>query len=230
MCLVLCVTFSACRHDDAIILSDNGNTMEPTAKKDDNSFSEEWTNGACNDREDETSIDVPDTPTIITFSSTAEIIEFISAANGTQEQFTNFNNKQSINNIVTQSTAKAMAINLAHNILPATSSKIIVEEFVATYYVERDELDLHYLINGLHYRFTYRYNYTKEFTYDTAPILTNVKLGSFSFDMYQGDKWIYGSFRDGTTSIAVSVYTQQPEDISFNSFTFTKHDNDAVIE
>ena len=132
----------------------------------------------------------PAPPETLTFSSLAEIGQFLATANLPATEF------------------------------PILTGEQTADEFRCTYYADRKELDAIYKINGIRYRFIYCYQPSEPHVYDGEPILTDLALGSASLDLYQGANCFVGSYESGTTAVRVVVYTTQAADVNLNQFTF----------
>ena len=171
-----------------------------------------------------------DVPVYLTFASLEEIDEFIAAANGTKDEYDSYYRKLEFGERINQSTAKTLAKNITDNLFPVTSDKLIIEEFGATYYVEYQELNLYYQIDGLRYRFTYKFNYTKDLTHRTEPIVLTAKLGPYTFDMYQSGNWVGGFAKDGTTLISFAVFTKQPELVNASYFDLASRKDAPAVD
>ena len=205
-------------------------TESPTEKPENNAtepstdLPETPTNGSDDNQES------GDVPVYLTFASLEEIDEFIAAANGTKDEYDSYYRKLEFGERINQSTAKTLAKNITDNLFPVTSDKLIIEEFGATYYVEYQELNLYYQIDGLRYRFTYKFNYTKDLTHRTEPIVLTAKLGPYTFDMYQSGNWVGGFAKDGTTLISFAVFTKQPELVNASYFDLASRKDAPAVD
>lgn len=170
-------------------------------------------------------------PVMVLFSSKDDIKEFILAATGTASQYTSFADKQTTTKLITYDTAKNVAANICECIFPNAKNNENVEGFGATYYVDRNELDVIYKINGIRYRFIYSFNTTKDYMREETPVLSNIPIGSSVLDLYQAESGgLFGSIIEGTTSIYIIVYTEDLNSVDFDCFDFSVISNDTVIK
>ncbi len=170
-------------------------------------------------------------PVIVPFSSKDDIKEFILAATGTASQYTSFADKQTTTKLITYGTAKNIAANIRECVFPNAKNNENVESFGATYYVDRNELNVIYKINGIRYRFIYSFNTTKDYVHEGTPVLSNIPIGSSLLNLYQAESGgLVGSIIEGTTSIYVIVYTEDLNSVDFNYFNFSAISNDTVIK
>ena len=161
--------------------------------------------------------DVP--PYSVSFSSIAEMKDFLNSAKGSAAQYEEFIQQNNINAAsITQSHAQHMATNVEQNDIPLVTSNSVADDFGATYYLDRNELDIIYKINGIRYRFVYRYNKTSTFAPTTPPVLENVNLGTYVFDLYQGDGCFVGELVTDSAVVQVVVYAEQTSDIALQVF------------
>lgn len=151
----------------------------------------------------------PTVPTAICFSSIYEIQEFLTMAKSSEANFEKYSSSHDISNTINQKKAKKVMTNIISHPLPIANSNTVVDGFGATYYAERDQLDLVYRINNCRYRFIYSYNSVDTQKYEGAPVLKNVTMGSHMVDLYQGDDCLIGSITTETATITVIVYSNQ---------------------
>jgi hypothetical protein len=112
---------------------------------------------------------------------------------------------------------------VAHNMeivyLPVVSDGVTPESFSAIYDLYLNTLDIIYRIDGVRYRITYEYNK------DTLPdmserqvVLSDVYLGDFLMDLYEGNDCLVGYFLDGAVRVGIVIYTTDFENVSLDSF------------
>ena len=159
-----------------------------------------------------------DVPYSVSFSSIAEMKDFLNSAKGSAAQYEEFIQQNNINASITQSHAQHMATNVEQNDIPLVTSNSVADDFGATYYLDRNELDIIYKINGIRYRFVYKYNKTSSFAPTTPPVLENVNLGTYVFDLYQGDGCFVGELVTDFAVVQVVVYAEQTNDVALNVF------------
>lgn len=159
-----------------------------------------------------------DVPYSVSFSSIAEMKDFLNSAKGSAAQYEEFIQQNNINASITQSHAQHMATNVEQNDIPLVTSNSVADDFGATYYLDRNELDIIYKINGIRYRFVYKYNKTSNFAPTTPPVLENVNLGTYVFDLYQGDGCFVGELVTDSAVVQVVVYAEQTNDVALNVF------------
>lgn len=158
-------------------------------------------------------------PYSVSFSSIAEIKDFLSSAKGSSAQYEEFAQKNNINISITQSFAKSVATNIERNDIPLPKSDLVADEFAATYYLNRNELDIIYRINGIRYRFIYKYDETSSLERTVSPVLEDLNLGSYFFDLYQGDECFVGEIVTESAVIQLVVYdTKETSNVNFNAF------------
>ena len=163
-----------------------------------------------------------DTPDIIvTFDSVTDIIEFVSAANSQETQFSEYAEKHDISKNVTYNAAKNFATDCGSTKILCNKSDVVCDSFSGTYYSERDELSLIYKVDDITYRFIYTFGSNTPYEYDGSPVLQGVKVGPFELDLYQGDGRLVGFVIDGDTTIRIIVKAEQISDINFEAFTTT---------
>ena len=160
--------------------------------------------------------DVP--PYSVSFSSITEMKDFFNSAKGSAAQYEEFIQQNNINASITQSHAQHMATNVEQNDIPLVTSNSVADDFGATYYLDRNELDIIYKINGIRYRFVYRYNKTSSSVRTTSPVLENVNLGTYVFDLYQGDGCFVGELVTDSAVVQVVVYAEQISDVALQVF------------
>ena len=157
-------------------------------------------------------------PYSVSFSSITEMKDFLNSAKGNTTQYEEFVQKNNINASITQNYAQHIAKNVEQNDIPFVKSNLVADEFAATYYLERNELDMIYQINRIRYRFVYKYNKTSITVRTTSPVLENVNLGTYVFDLYQGDGCFVGELVTDSAVIQVVVYAEQTSDVALDVF------------
>lgn len=152
------------------------------------------------EQNEDTTGNVP--PPMLHFDSQAEIAEYVSAKS------------------VKSDVGKKFANNYSTATVFGNKSDILCDYFGGVYYADRNELDLMYTIKGINYRFIYRFGADVLPQFEGEPVLQDVRLGQFVFDLYQGtgDRLV-GSIMDGETEIRIIVRTEQVSDIDFSAFT-----------
>ena len=114
-------------------------------------------------------------------------------------------------------------VQVAHNMeivyLPVPSDGVMPEGFSANYNLYSNMLDIIYRIDGVRYRITYEYNK------DTLPdmserqvVLSDVYLGDFLMDLYEGGDCLVGYFLDGAVRVGIVIYTTDFENVSLDAF------------
>ena len=196
LCLLICFAISACNNVTV------PNATNPTAQS--------------NKDEDSTA----NTPGVtMTFGSVTDIVKFVSAANSQETQFSEYKEKHSISKNITYDIARNFASNCRTTKVFCNKSDTICDSFSGTYYAERNELSIIYKIESIVYRFIYTFGADSPHQYDGEPVFRDVSVGSFEFDLYQGDGCLVGSVIDGTTTIRIIVKSKQINDINFDAFT-----------
>lgn len=113
-------------------------------------------------------------------------------------------------------------VQVAHNMeivyLPVVSDGVTPEGFSAIYDLYLNTLDIIYRIDGVRYRITYEYNK------DTLPdmserqvVLSDVYLGDFLMDLYEGNDCLVGYFLDGAVRVGIVIYTTDFENVSLDA-------------
>lgn len=157
-------------------------------------------------------------PYSIPFSSTADINDFLEAARGSSAQYDRYVQERALNAAVKQTQAQSIADNIKMNDILVTNSNFTVEEFGATYYLDRSELDLVYKVNGVRYRFIYRYNDSTTQERTAAPVSENIILGTYRVDLYRGDQCFVGEVTADGTNIQIVVYTEDISKVDLSAF------------
>lgn len=103
-----------------------------------------------------------------------------------------------------------------------TKSNFTAEEFGATYYLDRNELDLIYKVNGIRYRFIYRYNASTSHARTTIPISENITLETYCVDLYQVDHRFVGETVTNGTNVQIVVYTKDISKVEVDLSAFDK--------
>ena len=157
-------------------------------------------------------------PYSISFSSTADINDFLEAARGNSAQYDQFVQDRHLNTAIKQVQAQSIADNIKKNDILVTNSNFTAEEFGATYYLDRNELDLVYKVNGVRYRFIYRYNASTAQARTTIPISENIVLGAYRVDLYRGDHCFVGETTTDGTTVQIVVYTEDISKVDLSAF------------
>ncbi len=165
----------------------------------------------------------PEPPKTLLIESFRVLNDFVVAASGTQTQYDDFILKHNILNDVPYSVAQKIALNLCSTPIVELKNNVEQESFGCTYYVDRNELDLIYQVEGINYRFIYEYDKTSFFEPEDEPFLENVPLGSVTIGkMYQREyNWTSGYTMLGTVPVFVMVRSHHAEDVQFEDFDFT---------
>lgn len=157
-------------------------------------------------------------PYSVSFSSITEMKDFLNSTKGNTAQYEEFIQKNNTNIFITHSNAQSIAKNVEQNDIPLVKSDRIAYEFAATYNLDRNELDLIYRIDGIRYRFVYKYNETSSFVRTTSPVLKGLNLGTYVVDLYQGDECFVGELVTDFAVVQIVVYTEQTSDVTLNVF------------
>lgn len=158
-------------------------------------------------------------PNIISFSSIDELDEFLSISNSSTLLYNQYLDSKKLN--LSQKNAQNIASYIKDQSFPIIKTNITVDGFGATYYMDRNELDIKYRTNGTRYRFIYCFTWTlEEHSYSGTPIIENIVVGQSCVDLYQGDGCLVGSFLCGDAMVRVVVEADDMTTISFDSFEF----------
>ena len=133
-------------------------------------------------------------------------------------QYDQFVQDRHLNTAIKQVQAQSIADNIKMNDILVTNSNFTAEEFGATYYLDRNELDLVYKVNGVRYRFIYRYNDSTTQERTAAPVLENIILGTYRVDLYRGDHCFVGETTSGGANIQIVVYTEDISKVDLSAF------------
>ena len=93
-----------------------------------------------------------------------------------------------------------------------------------------DILHVFYKINGISYRFDYKYDETENPQYDQAPALTDVAIGDTKIDLYKVELGYGGFLLLNGVHVYVTVHTDSVSDISFDAFDFISLTDYTVSE
>ena len=157
-------------------------------------------------------------PYIVSFSSISEMKNFLNSTKENTEQYEKFIQENKINTSITQNYAQYIATNIEQNDIPLVKSDLVADEFAATYYLDRNELDIIYKINGIRYRFVYKYNKNSILVRTTSPVLEDLNLGTYVVDLYQGDECFVGELITDSAVIQIVVYAELTSDVTLNVF------------
>lgn len=172
----------------------------------------------------EDEINNPSVPIILTFSSYDELLEFVVASKGDEKQYQDHVDKKTSQNYsikyISFDAAKKIATNFSVAPIPIVKENVEAFDFGATYYAERQELNLHYKIDGIRYCFMYRFGETELFKYEDTPV-AKVQLGNIEINMYkQKTAYVGPAFIDGVVCSAI-IYTDFESKVSFDNFYLT---------
>ena len=162
----------------------------------------------------------PAPPTVLEFLSIDEIKDFVIASWDTKENFYEYvaaQDKYALTALPYE-TRLEMSANIQSCDMPIIKENVILNDFGASYTEERDELDIRYIMDGIRYRFTYRFNYNKIHTNDSFPVAEGVKIGDREVDIYQNDYSFYATYSYGTTTVFVNIFAENVSDVSFDCF------------
>ena len=167
-------------------------------------------------------------PVMIEFDSMVDIENFILAANSPESQFYEYAEKHNVNKSVTYGAAQKFAENFAKGDnkvkIFCNKSDVSYDLFSGIYYTNTNVLDLLYKIENVSYRFVYAFDGSKLYQYEGEPVLQNVKVDSFEFDLYQGERALVGRVVDGETSIKISVFAEHIDVVNWAAFTVSTID------
>ncbi|MBQ8409737.1 MAG: hypothetical protein IJY39_12835 [Clostridia bacterium] len=153
----------------------------------------------------------PGPPTVLHFSSIAEIEEFIVASQNTEEEFYRYvatKNEYALNALPYETLLK-MADNIQLCEIPIMRDPANIKEFGASYTEDYNEFAVRYIMEGVRYSFSYRFNYTKASTSDTSPVAEGVKFGNREVDIYQDDYSFYTDCSYGTVTVFINIFTKK---------------------
>jgi len=170
-----------------------------------------------------TTVTLPPPPpsAMITFKSLTNLEKFVSAVNSQDTQFTEYAEIYAIGEQRKYNAARKLADNYTAATVFGNKSDIRCDSSGGTYNADRNELDLMCKIKGINYRFTYSFGADAPPQYEGEPVLRDVRVGHFAFDLYQGTgNRLVGAIMDGETEIRIVVmYAEQVSDIDFSAFT-----------
>ncbi len=160
-------------------------------------------------------------PITVTFDSVQDIKPFIEVANGTSAKFEEYAAQKDLYYVIDQKVAQAMAHNMEIIDFPLISSKLTSENSGATYYVDRNELDVTYEIDGIRYRFIYSYNQKSipDLSKLYPVIKQNVSLGNYSLDLYEANDRLGGYYLDNSILVHVIINTTDTSKASLDAFS-----------
>ena len=147
--------------------------------------------------------------TAIGFSSMDEIERFLVAARSSEAVFQKYLDSRHMDNVISQKVAQKAMTNITSQFLPVASSDVETKSFGATYYADRDQLDIVYNINNCRYRFIFSYHSVNKQEYEGLPVVSNVTVGDYLLDLYQGDDCFIGSVTTDTATMTIIVYANQ---------------------
>lgn len=159
-------------------------------------------------------------PTSLPFESVKEIQSFITAATGTEEEFNKYHAEEIAPLLgITYKASQAVYHNLGLVQLPMISSETTLEGFGASYNLSDNIFNITYRINGIRYRFIYRYNETGIPEITTAKVYNeNARLGDTSLVLYEGQGCLFGYFNDNSIRVELIIYTEDFESVSLDVF------------
>ena len=161
---------------------------------------------------------------MITFKSLTNLEKFVSAVNSQDTQFTEYAQIYAGAEQKKYKAARKLADNYTAATVFGNKSDIRCDSSGGTYNVDSNTLDLTCKIKGINYRFIYSFGADAPPQYEGEPVLRDVKVGHFAFDLYQGTgNRLVGAIMDGETEIRIVVmYAEQVSDIDFSAFTLFK--------
>lgn len=165
---------------------------------------------------------------MITFKSLSNLEKFISAVNSQDTQFTEYAEMYAYTEQIKHYAARKLADNYTGATVFGNKRDILCDSSGGSYNAERNTLDLMCKIEGIIYRFIYTLGATAPLQFEGEPVLQDISVGHFAFDLYQGkDNRLVGSVLDGETEIRIVVmYNEEVSDIDFSAFTlFTLGDS-----
>ena len=165
----------------------------------------------------------------VSFFSMAGFKDFLDHARVSAAHYEEFVRAHHISPLVTQEYAQDIRGHVERADLPFVISDKAVDRFSATYYLDRNELDMIYLVEGIRYRFVYRYDETAVTDRTASPILKNQRLGAYTVDLYQGEDCFVGELVTNSAVVQIVVYTENETDVMLNAFGMEAL-SDAVIK
>ena len=158
-------------------------------------------------------------PIVVVFDSVQDIPRFIDAANGTEAEFEQYAEQEDLYYAINQKVAQAMANNMEIIDFPLISSKLTDENSGATYYVDRNELSVTYMVEDIRYRFSYLYNESSIPNMEERTLIKEKAcLSNTSVDIYMGNEHLFGYFLDDSILVQVIIYTDNFEKVSLDAF------------
>lgn len=158
----------------------------------------------------------------ITFDSLTNLEKFVSAVNSQDTQFTEYAEIYAYTEQIKYYAARKLADNYTGTTVFGNKSDILCDSSGGRYNAASNKLDMKCKIKGINYRFIYTLGATAPYQFDGEPVLQDVSVGHFAFDLYQGaggDRLV-GSVLDGETEIRIVVmFYEQVSDIDFSAFT-----------
>ena len=167
-------------------------------------------------------------PTVLVFYSVEDIKTFLSAAEGTSKQYNEFVSTNSIYSMVNHDVARQVALEIESFSLPFFKQIVSVDSIGWTYYIERKELDIICIVDGVRYRFIYEYGETNAYKYSGNPVIKELSFGNVPIDIYKTDGGFIGSVVDDSGVIKVIIYTDDASNVSFDVFEFKKMQADKT--
>ncbi len=213
--LLFCIVVVSCSHQ-----------MEHSETTGQRILNEETKNDSAENQTDKEEITIlekeshQEPPTVLVFSSIYEMEDFIIASQGTKESFYQYvdSHNQYALNVLSYETLLKISANIQSCELPVLKEDVTITDFGASYTEDRSELDMVYIMEGIRYRFTYRFNYNKIHTNDSFPVVEGVKMGDGEVDIYQNDYSFYTTYLQGTTTVFVNIFAGNVSDVSFDCF------------
>lgn len=161
-----------------------------------------------------------DSPKYLEFDSVDDIRAFVSLLKGEQ-------NEETYKEYLSESYlyAQHIASTINSTQIPYVKDQSILDGFAAdsriyNYNREMVSFDIRYRVDGILYGFAYSYNDRKPAVHEGTPWLKNQTIGTVSFDLYESNGDLYGSFMLDTTEVHVYIYSNRIGDISFEPFEF----------
>lgn len=213
--LLFCITMISCSTMTGNIEStDAGESNEETKSTATDTEEAEVTtsqNEVCQNQEP---------PTVLHFSSIAEIEEFIVAAQNTEEEFYRYvaaTDEYALNALPYETLLK-MADNIQLCEIPIMKDPANIKEFGAAYTEDYGEFAVRYIMEGVRYNFSYRFNYTKSSTNDSLPVAEGVRFGNREVDVYQNDYSFFTDCSYGSVTVFINIFAENVSDVSFDCF------------
>jgi hypothetical protein len=154
------------------------------------------------------------------------LISFLEKACGNKEEYS----ATSFASELPYDHANAVAKLMQENGLPFIKGQAITYDFGGWYDVTSNTCRVTYLIDGNRYRFQYRYGEKNATIREGEPVLSNVSVGPYQVDLYQGDPtYLSGSIILKSAVLNIVIFTDQPDSVNLSHFDFY-HDTDAVTQ